>query len=196
MKKILSFILTLGLALTFVACDKEDTTSPESPKDPSYVENEENTNTPQNEDEPLKVETKNCRLYFFNINTDEILYVDKDIEVVDKALVKALSSAHKGGFDNTDLVTLHKEAEITKAKKEDGILKVYFNKEFASKMNLGSGAESGLLESLICTYGYNFDVDKVAIYSDGTLFTGVRGENPEGYYNVDLSKTKKLDTTK
>ena len=53
-------------------------------------------------------------------------------------------------------------------------------------MALEDSNESGLLYSLINTYGYNYDVDKVAIYFGDTLYTALSGELPEGYFNVTL----------
>ena len=53
-------------------------------------------------------------------------------------------------------------------------------------MNLDGSNESGLLSSLISTYGYNYGVDKVAIYFGDTLYTALSGDLPEGYFDVTL----------
>ena len=54
-------------------------------------------------------------------------------------------------------------------------------------MLLGSSTESGLLSSLISTYAYNLDVDKVAIYLGDKLYTSLKGDLPKGYFDVDFS---------
>lgn len=192
MKKILSLLLTLCLSLMLISCTEDNKIiQEEQTQPPSTIEPSEND--PNNSSETKSTETKNCRLFFYDIDEDKLLYIDKDLEITDKAIITALNSAHKEGISENDmLITLRPDAEVSSAKIENGILKVYFNEEFATNMNLGSGAEVGLIDSLVNTYGYNLNVKKVAIYSDGELFTGVRGENSLGYYKVDFSNSEPL----
>lgn len=215
-KKLASLFLIVIFIFTCIGCNNttitNDNSSSSTPTDTSNDNNSNNkpdvntdnsntssNNNPSNntdkeqpEQSKPKIETKTCRLFFYNIDNDTMYYVDKSVTIEDGALVKALSNAHKNSKDGDSLVKLHSEALVTSAKLKGDTLEIYFNKDFQSKMNLGSGAECGLIDSLVNTYGYNFNVKKVAIYSDNQLFTGVRGSNSTGYYTVDYSKAKPL----
>ena len=64
------------------------------------------------------------------------------------------------------------------------------NDDFTSALPLGTSSESGLISAIVNTYGYNYGLDKVAIYFGDTLYTGLKGELLEGYYTVNTEDAR------
>lgn len=217
-KNFLAFCLSVLLIFTCVAClnqnKKEDNSTPISTneyfeetndkeiddidkvQDADEIKNNNSSNSNEikddnssNSNEKIKKET--CRLFFFDIKNLNMVYIDKEIEIVDNAKVNALTKAHQE-TKNENLLNLTDEVGVTSAKLNDDILEVHFNESFTDKMTLGSATESGLAASLINTYGYNYNVTKVAIYINNELYTGLKGELEEGYYTVDFSDAQEF----
>lgn len=72
---------------------------------------------------------------------------------------------------------------------EKGILNIYFNESFYHSTNLGSDIEAGFIDALVNTYGYNYQVNKVAIFVEDKLYEDQRGPMPDGYFKTTLSET-------
>ena len=141
--------------------------------------------------EKSKIKTMKCRLFFFDGVNMQQYYIDKEIAVEDRAVIKALTKELQKAeqYDN-NFLALSDKVEITSAKVENGVLKVEFSSDYTLDETLGSSTEDGLLNSLINTYGYNLGVDKVAIYFGNELYTGVKGELEPGYFKVDFSSAE------
>jgi len=208
MKKLLSILLILTLIFTSIlltSCTQiqnifeEKTTEEENrDKEPDSTENNNNNNNNtsnnsnensnnENPSKPPKTEVKTVRIFAFDYETPELYYYDTEITVTDNALVTALTNELQHNLPEDRFLALTDEVGVTSAKLDDekGILTVVFNEAFTEKMLLGSVTESGLLASILSTYAYNYGVDKVAIYFGDTLYTSLRGELPEGYFEVD-----------
>lgn len=179
-KKILSFSLIFVLSFSLLACESENSVT-----DEENVHNyTEENNTPT---EDKSTETKRTvRLYYFDMEKLEPIYIDTEITVNNGALTKALTEAYKSNCKDS-YVSINPNVKVTKANIEDGVLKVYFNEDFTKNVNLGTATEGGLVDALVSTYGYNFKVDKVALYNNNELYTGLKGDLPEGYFKVTLS---------
>lgn len=206
--KILTLMLALLITFSLTGCANKSTESNnESTKDSNSITDNSNTNDEEDKNKngetslPIKdenstdskeIETKSCRFFYYHIDDDKYYYIDKEIKVVDNALVSALTKELQNNNNNSKLVTLGKvtPTSATLDKKND-ILKVYFNDEFEKVTQLGSAAEVGLVTSIVNTYGHNFGVSKVAIYVDGKPHGDQRGGMGE-YYTVDTSKAKEL----
>ena len=147
--------------------------------------------TTNNSSEKSKIKTMKCRLFFFDGVNMQQYYIDKEIAVEDRAVIKALTKELQKAeqYDN-NFLALSDKVEITSAKVENGVLKVEFSSDYTLDETLGSSNEDGLLNSLINTYGYNLGVDKVAIYFGNELYTGVKGELEPGYFKVDFSSAE------
>ena len=189
--------LVMILTFTFVSCAKDNSEKANDDKSSTEVSEEstqiEDSNKDVDKDTPSdskESKKESCRLFFFDTEKLEEVYVDKEIEIVDGAKVNALTKAHQEYKENTKLLSLTDKAKVKSAKVDGDILKVYFNSDFTKEMTLGSATESGLIQSLVDTYGYNYKVKKVAIYINNELYTGLRGELPEGYYEVKASDAK------
>lgn len=159
----------------------KDTTTPQQPVD------EENNNDTS---ETNKTVEKNCRIFYYDFANDKMVYVNKNVEVVGGALVKALTNSLKDNSNNNDFITLNSETNVTSAKldRDNDILEVYFDDSLNKSMNLGTNNQCELVDSIVYTYGYNYDVSKVAIYVNGETYIDPRGEMPGGYFTVDTSR--------
>lgn len=146
-----------------------------------------------NEDKP-SIKDTNCRLYFFNTKELAMYYVDTTIPVEDNAIIKALTKELQNQNYSKDFLTLTNKVQIKSAKvdKDKKLLTVVFSDSYVNHMTLGNATESGMLATLLSTYGYNLGVDKVAIYFNDELYTSLRGELPEGYFKVNYDDAKKF----
>lgn len=209
-RKFIIISLSLLIASSFTGCNikSEDTsatdtttvTATNTPEinnseptpTPTDSSNESNINADSETVEVINndVDTvmRESRLFYFNSNDYKLYYIDKKIPVKENAYVKALTDCLQKSPDSANLLALTDEVNITSASLnyETGVLKIVFDKDYSDIMALEDSNESGLLYSLINTYGYNYDVDKVAIYFGDTLYTALSGELPEGYFNVTL----------
>ncbi len=197
-KKFFLLLFSLIFSFILIGCNKNNPPSnlPNKPNENIKEENnnekenpntneEKNNNSSSNED----FTKRNVRLFYFDTVNYELYYVDKEIEVNDKAIIKSLTSELQTYSPNKNFLNLTEDVEVTSATidKSTGVLKVVFSSSYVDKMLLGSATESGLLTSLISTYGYNLNVKKVAIYFKDELYTSLRGDLPKGYFDVNYS---------
>lgn len=194
-KKILLAGLVMILTFTFISCSK--TSDEKDNKNNGSTAVSDDTNADNSKDETKettadsnKNKKENCRIFFFDTEKLEEIYIDKEIQIVDGAKVNALTKAHQESKDDKKLLNLTDKAKVTSSKVDGDVLKVYFKDDFTKDMTLGTATESGLIQSLVDTYGYNYKVKKVAIYVNNQLYTGLRGELPEGYYEVKANEAK------
>lgn len=196
MKKYL-FISVLIFSIFLLGCDKlvpnnnnisnipNDTNSNDTDNSKDDINNSTNDETKDNE--TSSIVNKKVRLFFFDTKDYVMYYIDKEIQVEDKAIIKALTKELQNYSPDENFLNLTKEVEITSANidPKTNILKIVFSSSYTDKMILGSSTESGLLSSLLSTYGYNLNVDKIAIYFGDELYTSLRGDLPNGYFDVN-----------
>lgn len=211
-KYILSAILFICFTLLFIGCG--DTFINQNPTDTSNsnetISKTESTNTDSNNNikpnknntnnsspktstdikkEPI-IKTKTVRLYFYDAVQDKTSYSDKSIQVKDGALVSSIITALKEN-DNPGIVKPSPNIKIRSAQlnKAKNVLKVDFGGTFVNTMNLGSGPEAMLLQSIVNSLGYNFGVDNVHITIDGKNYSsGHILKNDNEFFTVDYSK--------
>ena len=207
-KKLISIFLIIIFSVFLISCNNinnsslttstgenkpqsDDNNVPETPSK-SGSENTSQNKVPEKtqEDTEPSIKTVNCRIFLFNIDELQLYYIDKDIVVEDNALVTALTKELQTNDTNTAFLNLTDKVAIKSAELDKGVLTVIFNKSYVDEMILGSATESGLLSSLVNTFGYNYGVTKVAIYFDDELYTSLKGELPEGYFNTYFSNAK------
>ncbi len=193
-KKVFLLLFSLFFSIILIGCNKNN--DKENPNNPNNNNIEDKNNNDNEKDEPETESTnkqlKKVRLFYFDTVNYELYYVDKEIEVKDKAIIKALTKELQDYSPNNNFLNLTDKVEITSATldEKNGILKIKFSSSYVNEMLLGSSTESGLLSSLLATYGYNFNVDKVAIYFNDELYTSLKGDLPNGYFDVDYSSAK------
>jgi Sporulation and spore germination len=216
-KKLFILFISTLFSLSLIGCNKiadaikpeKQKTKEESKQEPNEDSKGDSTKENKDKEKPIddkknentdtkenKITKKDCRIYAFNSQELKLYYYDKTIQVEDKALVKALTNELQNNLPNDDFLALTKEIGVTSAKLDEksGVLTVVFSDSFSDKMTLGSATESGLASSLICTYAYNFGVDKVAIYFGDKLYTSLRGDLPEGYFTAHFSDAEPYKT--
>jgi hypothetical protein len=140
------------------------------------------------------IKSTKCRLYFFNMSELKHYYIDKTLHIEDGALVSALTKELQSTAYNKNFLSLTDKVKIKSANldKTTGILKITFSDSYVDKMTLGTNTESGLLTSLLATYGYNLGVKKIAIYFNDKLYTCL-GDLPKGYFTVDYPKAEQFN---
>ena len=178
---------------------EEQTSTPEDNNSDSNTDSTNQTDSDQNDDsESEKTPTtqqRMSRLYYYDMEKDQMFYIEEAVEVMENAYVNALTQALKDNQDNEDFVAMNSNTFVTSAKmdEENGILNIYFNESFYLSTNLGSGIEAGFIDALVNTYGYNYNVDKVAIYVENKLYEDQRGQMPNGYFPVTAETATKYE---
>jgi hypothetical protein len=142
--------------------------------------------------EKTSIKNVKCRFYFLAMTELKYYYIDKIIPVEDNALITALTKELQSTSYNKDFLSLTDKIKVKSAKLDEttGVLKIVFSGSYVDHMNLGTNTEAGLLTCLLATYGYNLGVDKVAIYFNDELYTSLKGDLPEGYFNVNYPSAK------
>ncbi|MGG7142734.1 GerMN domain-containing protein [Clostridium nigeriense] len=194
-RKLFLILFTLIFSFILIGCSKSKENSPS--KDSSIQNenieedyNKDNINIDKSKDNTSK-DTRKVRLFYFDTVNYKVFYVDKEIEVIDKAIIKSLTKELQNYSPNENFLNLTDKVEITSATLDEktGVLKIVFSSSYVDKMLLGSATESGLLSSLISTYGYNLNVNKISIYFGDDLYTSLRGDLPNGYFDVNYDSS-------
>lgn len=190
---ILSTILLIGCGSkddtsTNVSVNKSENTSEKSDTVNTFEENKTSSGS-------TEVKTnKSVRLFYYDGVNDKILYEDTDIKVTDGALVTAIINSLKND-KGENYCKLDSNISVKSAvlDKEKDLLTVNFGSKFVNNMNLGSGAESGVLQSIVNSLGYNFDVSKIYILIDGEEYSSGHILLEEGEaFTVNYEKTSKI----
>ncbi|MGH4121559.1 MAG: hypothetical protein ACREV6_01275 [Clostridium sp.] len=132
-----------------------------------------------------------CKLYFFNKSELKHYYIDKILPIENNALVSALTKELQSTSYSENFLSLTDKVKIQSAKLDEttGILKIVFSDDYVDHMTLGTATESGLLTSLLATYGYNLGANKISIYFKDKLYTCL-GDLQEEYFTVKYPSAK------
>ena len=180
--------------------NKDDSKDKSEDADKDKTENDIDVDKVTDEDDDENVSTLSkdnvlasdeFRIFYFDNTEVKMHYYDTKLTVIDKATINALTKELQSSSNIENKLSLTNESNVTFAKINNDIIEVHFDKDFTNLMTLGSNSESGLIESIVNTYGYNLDMDKVAIYFGDTLYTGVSGNLPDGYFKVDCDNISK-----
>lgn len=151
-----------------------------------------NSNVSKPESSTSKKEVnEEIRLYVYNAETGDSMYTMKNVTITDGALVSAVVNALKDD-SSKKFTALDSSIEVKSAKleKDKDLLTVDFGGKFLNDMNLGGGVESGMLQSLVNSLGYNFGVSKVCITVNGKGYSsGHISHKADEPFNVDYSNT-------
>ena len=116
--------------------------------------------------------------------------------VTDNAFVTALTEKlYSAPNNNNNFVVLSKDYGVSSAtlNYDTNVLTVVFNENFIKDMELSTEIANGVIGAVVNTYGYNYGVDKVAVYFGSELYTGLDGTSDAGYSKVNYSNVLKLD---
>lgn len=200
-KKVLATILSLSLPFLLIACSdnnkeenlsNEPTIQEESNNTTSDEKNNEDINNGDNKDEAKK---EDVNLYYYDVITDKIVYINKTITIEGKAVGTALVNALKEAPNSDISPSIANEITLKSAKldKENDTISLDFSDNFISSQNLGSGAESKTLTAICNTFGDYYNVNNVIITIKGNTYSSGHILMKEGEaFKVNLEDTSKL----
>ncbi len=170
--------------------NKEETE--ETSEDKQSVENTESESVENAESESEEVSRK-YRLFFYDGVDDTICHKDTELEVIDKAVTKALTNGLKSS-PGGNFLTMPSNVEVLSAKLDGDSITVNLSDSYYDfSSSLGSAAEIGMLESLALTYSYNYNVSNVRILVNGQNYTsGHLSYEENDYIRIDHIETKEL----
>ena len=183
---------------TTTASDQESSDDAVLTNNNSFVENNSSNVTPDKSSLSSTTNTVNrdCRVFYFNKVDLKTYCVDTSVAVTDNAFVTALTEElYSAPKDNSNFFVLSKDYGVTSAtlNYDTNVLTVVFNENFIKDMDLSTDVANGVIGAIVNTYGYNYGVDKVAVYFGSELYTGLEGTSAAGYSTVNYSNSLKLD---
>ena len=202
-KKVLATILSLSLPFLLIDCT--DSNKEENLSNKPTIE-EETTTTPTTNDEKNNEDVDNANnkdeakeedvnLYYYDVITDKIVYINKTITIKGKAVGTALVNALKESPNSDISPSIANEITLKSAKLDKGndTISLDFSANFISAQNLGSGAESKTLTAICNTFGDYYDVNNVIITLEGKPYSSGHILMSEGEaFKVNLENTSKL----
>lgn len=203
-KKVLATILSLSLPFLLIACT--DSNKEENLSNKPTIEEETTTTTPTTNDEKNNEDVDNANnkdeakeedvnLYYYDVITDKIVYINKTITIKGKAVGTALVNALKESPNSDISPSIANEITLKSAKldKENDTISLDFSANFISAQNLGSGAESKTLTAICNTFGDYYDINNVIITLEGKPYSSGHILMSEGEaFKVNLENTSKL----
>lgn len=139
---------------------------------------------------------RECRVFYFNKVDLKTYCTDTSVAVTDNAFVTALTQQlYSAPKDNSNFFVLSKDYGVSSAtlNYDTNVLTVVFNENFVKDMDLSTEVANGVIAAIVNTYGYNYGVDKVAVYFGNELYTGLEGTSSTGYSTVNYTNVLKLD---
>ena len=85
-----------------------DSTNKTESDDSNQDDNSDSNQTPN-------TQQRISRLYYYDIEQNQMFYVDKEVDVIENAYVNALTEALKENQDNKDFVTINEDTFVTSA---------------------------------------------------------------------------------
>ena len=202
-KKIIATVLSLSLPFLLLACtsdnDKENLTNKPNIKDQTdndtneEINNEETNNKETNKKD--EVITEDANIYYYDVVTDRIVYINKTITIKDKAVGTALVNELKTSPGNDISPAIADEINLKSATldKENDIITLDFSSNFVSAQNLGGGSESQTLSAICNTFGDYYDVNNVIITIEGKPYSSGHILMKEGEpFKVNLENITEL----
>ena len=140
--------------------------------------------------------SRDCRIFYYNKVDSKTYCTDTKAPVTDNAFVTALTEKlYEAPNNNSNFITISKDYGVKSATLDysTNVLTVVFNSNFLDEMKLNDTDSKGLMAAIVNTYGYNYQVNKVAVYFGNDLYTGLDGTAEAGYSTVDYTNILKLD---
>ena len=183
---------------TNTASTEETTDDAISTNNNSFVENTNSNVTSDKSELSSTTNTVNrdCRVFYFNKVDLKTYCVDTNVKVTDNALVTALTEKlYSAPNNNNNFVVLSKDYGVRSAtlNYDTNVLTVVFNENFIKDMELSAEVANGVIGAVVNTYGYNYGVDKVAVYFGDELYTITDGTSSDEYSTVNYSDVLKLE---
>ncbi|WP_097032763.1 GerMN domain-containing protein [Clostridium tertium] len=205
-KRILAILISLSIPFSIISCGAEannnkNNTASNISNNESTITDEEDKNKDSNQSDKYntnnsnEITTDDANIYYYDVVTDKIVYINKTIEIKDKAVATALVNELKKNPSEEIASALNSDISLNSAKvdSENDTIKLDFSSNFVEAQNLGSGPESSTLTAICNTFGDYFNVSKVIITLDGKPYTSGHISMKDGdTFKVDLNNTLEL----
>ena len=199
-KKLIIILLSLSIPFSMISC-KNNTNNVTNEGNNNSAISDNSTTSQAEEKEEEKHEDldenkeKNAKIYYYDVVSDKIVYINSIIEVEGDQSANALINELKKS-PNTDIepalssdITLNSYT----IDNENSIITLDFSSNFVSAQNLGAGAESSTLAAICNTFGSYFNVENVIITLDGQPYSSGHILMTEGEtFKVDLNNAVEL----
>lgn len=204
-KNIIATLLLLFIPFLIVSCSpkastKNDTSSNinvnenNSTKDENDSAKNDKVNK-ENNTTPPEIINDNAKIYYYDAVNDKIVYINKTIEIKNKAVATSLVNELKKAPNDEVTSAISTDISLISANvdKDKDCITLNFSSNFVKAQNLGGGAESSTLKAICNTFGDYFNVKNVIItledkpYSSGHILMK-SGES----FKVDLSNAVEL----
>lgn len=123
------------------------------------------------------------RCYYPDFENEKVVYIDFDIPFNTNDKIEPTYTEHLQSSPNESIPPVFNENVTLQSflyKPEEEIVVVDLSDNFVTEMNVGSGYESLIIQSIVNTVGVNFNVEKVVITLDGTLYSSGHFQLEEG----------------
>lgn len=182
--KLILIILSMLLSISFISCNNSsiktsdvktgtDTKTTNDNKEVLPIDNTKDFEETSTSEGTNKTKTeKTIKVYFYDGVEDKIFFTNETAVVTDGALVTAIIDLLKKDRGE-NFCTLPPDLGVKGAKldKANDKISVNFGGKFVNNMNLGSGSEINVLQSIVNSIGYNFGVSNVYITVDGAEYS-------------------------
>lgn len=204
-KKILAILLSLSIPFSLISCknpsekikddgNKVNTSTNVVDKETTSKDKNDNDNNKENESKE-SVKEANAKIYYYDVVTDKVVYINKVIEIEDNKTATALVNELKKSPNDDISPSISSEIILNSANvdKDTSTITVDFSSNFVRAQNLGAGAESSTLTAICNTFGSYFNVDNVIITLDGKPYSSGHILKAEGEaFKVDLKSSIEL----
>lgn len=200
-KKALAILLSLSIPFSMISCKEstQNTTIQNNSLASSSnesVDEKESNNESNNVDNKEDIKEENANIYYYDVITDKIVYINKVIEVEEKMTATALVDELKKAPNDDIAPAISNEITLNSANvnEENSTITIDFSSNFVQAQNLGAGAESSTLMAICNTFGSYFKVDNVIITLDGKPYSSGHILMSEGEsFKVDLDNSVPLN---
>lgn len=204
-KRIIATLISLFIPFSMISCgsevnnSKNNTASNISNNETTITEEDNNKDTNnttnKNNSNSNEITTADAKIYYYDVVTDKIVYINKTIEIENKAVATALVNELKKAPSEEIAAAISNDISLISAEvnKEKDTVTIDFSSNFVKAQNLGSGAESSTLYAICDTFGDYFKVNNVIITLEGKPYTSGHILMKEGdTFKVDLTNTIEL----
>lgn len=176
-KKFTAIIISLLIGFSMISCqngDKDNNISEKNNTGSFSNNNDDSKNNINNSNnESSEIVSDDARIYYYDVVTDKIVYINKTIEIKDKATATALINELKKSPNSDISPAISNDISLISAKvnDENDTITLNFSSNFVEAQNLGSGAETNTLKAICNTFGDYFNVSNVIINLDDKPYT-------------------------
>lgn len=141
--------------------------------------------------------TYKLRCYYPDLENEQVVYKEFDVSFNTNDEIEPIYTKYLQNSPEESISSVFGENVKLKSfsfNPEEEVVVVDLSKNFIAEMNLGSGYESLLIQSIVNTVGFNFGVDKVVITLDGALYESGHFQLVEGdYFEVNYENEVPLE---